>query len=265
MADSDSGTSSKPNLAANQDLIDRIKGGIFLLPLIVLLYLGGGYLLAFLMLLSALMGYEFGRMITKKAGPAAGLALWLVCPAFLAWLGAPAVWLLAFVGLSVFGLLYFRKISVVYLILLGLCFYALIALQRDAMHLSFDLLALVVIISAVDIGAYCVGRLVGGPKLAPAISPGKTISGGMGGVLAGCLSYGVLTAFVAVEAWPLWMLIIVTLLAQAGDLLESALKRQYQIKDSGQLIPGHGGVLDRFDGYVLTVPFIWFFGTYLTV
>ena len=116
-------------------------------------------------------------------------------------------------------------------------------------------LALVLIIAACDISAYFVGRHVGGPKLAPSISPNKTISGAVGGVFGGViLAMGCanLLGMTVVEAAIGGILISV--LAQMGDLLESSLKRIVGVKDSGAIIPGHGGVLDRFDGYLLTLP-----------
>ena len=120
-------------------------------------------------------------------------------------------------------------------------------------HLA--LLYLAAIVAACDIAAYFVGRRVGGPKLAPLISPNKTRSGAMGGI------GGAMLMSLAVMPWlPLTMLevlagtAILAVLAQLGDLLESALKRHLGVKDSGTLIPGHGGFLDRFDGYLLTLP-----------
>jgi phosphatidate cytidylyltransferase len=109
-----------------------------------------------------------------------------------------------------------------------------------------------------DIVAYAVGRGVGGPKLAPSISPGKTWSGLIGGMVgAGALSallfvwhgFGAGTA-----ALGFVLGLAVAVVAQAGDLFESALKRRFGAKDSGRLIPGHGGVLDRLDGMLAAAP-----------
>ncbi|HCL65711.1 MAG TPA: phosphatidate cytidylyltransferase [Rhizobium sp.] len=103
-----------------------------------------------------------------------------------------------------------------------------------------------------DILAYFVGRAVGGPKLAPRISPGKTWSGAIGGTVAG-VTGGVAVAlcyFQSVAWWVPAIAFILSVSSQIGDLFESFIKRRFGVKDSGKLIPGHGGVMDRVDGLV---------------
>jgi phosphatidate cytidylyltransferase len=112
-----------------------------------------------------------------------------------------------------------------------------------------NVLFLLLVVWATDIFAYVAGRLFGGPKLAPGISPGKTWSGAVGG-LAGAGVAGVVLAGLA--GLPLAMALSVV--AQAGDLMESGLKRRFGVKDSGRLIPGHGGLLDRLDGVLTAAP-----------
>ncbi len=113
------------------------------------------------------------------------------------------------------------------------------------------------IIWASDIGAYVVGRLVGGPKLAPAISPGKTWSGAVGGMGAAAL-VGLGVAALVGARFPLLHCILVSIIigiaSQLGDLLESGFKRHFGVKDSGRSIPGHGGLLDRLDGMLTAAP-----------
>jgi len=108
---------------------------------------------------------------------------------------------------------------------------------------------------ATDIGAYFVGRAAGGPKLAPHVSPNKTWSGLLGGmVCAGII--GVIAAAIIGGAWvPLAAgSVVLAVISQGGDLIESGLKRRFKVKDASQLIPGHGGFLDRFDGYLTAMP-----------
>ncbi|MCR6501964.1 phosphatidate cytidylyltransferase [Shinella sp. CPCC 101442] len=108
------------------------------------------------------------------------------------------------------------------------------------------------VVWATDILAYFVGRAIGGPKLAPPISPGKTWSGAIGGavsaVIAGTLVYA---AFFPLNGvWIPVIALILSVCSQIGDLFESFIKRRFGVKDSSRLIPGHGGVMDRVDGLV---------------
>lgn len=101
---------------------------------------------------------------------------------------------------------------------------------------------------ATDIGAYFAGRTIGGPKLAPAISPNKTWAGLIGGVVAAAV-IGALVAYLAqLPQTAFFVAAPLAVVAQGGDLLESWMKRRAGVKDSGKLLPGHGGVLDRLDG-----------------
>lgn len=113
------------------------------------------------------------------------------------------------------------------------------------------ILFLFAIVWATDVFAYFVGRSLGGPRLAPSISPGKTWSGAIGGAAGGIIA-GVLLA--ALTGWGgLWAAataLVLAIVAQFGDLLESLLKRRQGVKDSSRMIPGHGGLMDRVDGLV---------------
>lgn len=120
------------------------------------------------------------------------------------------------------------------------------------------LLWLLVVVWATDIGGYAAGKLIGGPRLAPRISPGKTWAGFAGATV---LAAGAGAAFVVVvpdvSALRLVLAAVgLSLAAQGGDLLESAVKRHFALKDSGTIIPGHGGVLDRLDGLLAAAPLL---------
>ncbi len=134
---------------------------------------------------------------------------------------------------------------------------ALLWLRADTAHGLVNLLFLLLLVWASDIGAYMTGRLLGGPKLAPRISPGKTWSGAVGGLIA-AVAAGLLVAYASHNLpQPLRTSAVAALLgivAQAGDLLESLIKRQFGVKDSGHLIPGHGGLLDRVDALLVAAP-----------
>lgn len=113
------------------------------------------------------------------------------------------------------------------------------------------ILWLVLVVVAADVGAYFAGRRLGGRKLWPAVSPGKTWSGAFGGLLFAAV-IGVIFAAALSSGWPVLRVTLVSIAvaigSQAGDLLESAVKRRFGVKDSSRLIPGHGGVMDRLDG-----------------
>ena len=123
---------------------------------------------------------------------------------------------------------------------------------RDRSLLGIELLLWVFITTwSVDIGAYFAGRSIGGPKLAPAISPNKTWAGLIGGMAAAALFAGLWTLLLDLPSILLWLAAPFALGAQIGDLFESWLKRRAGVKDSGTWLPGHGGALDRLDGLVV--------------
>ncbi len=126
---------------------------------------------------------------------------------------------------------------------------ALILLRARPDGLALCLWTLV-IVWATDIGAYFAGRAIGGPKLAPAISPAKTWAGLGGGVIAAAFAGYVIAAQAGLPSALHWVAAPLAVMAQGGDLFESWLKRRAGVKDSGRLLPGHGGVLDRIDGLV---------------
>lgn len=131
----------------------------------------------------------------------------------------------------------------------GLSAIALVGIRNHDEGIALILL-LFAIVWGTDIGAYFVGRKLGGPKLAPRISPGKTQSGAIGGVIiaAVCaLAIAGATGVVSVTG-AIIIAFIVSCVSQAGDLFESYLKRRFNVKDSGVIIPGHGGLFDRVDG-----------------
>ncbi|MFM6972738.1 MAG: phosphatidate cytidylyltransferase [Alphaproteobacteria bacterium] len=115
------------------------------------------------------------------------------------------------------------------------------------------------IIWATDIFAFFAGRSLGGPKIAPTISPNKTWSGLIGGVLASMM-IGLISTFAFPGSWLFFLpvSVLISLVEQASDLTESKFKRIFGVKDSGTIIPGHGGVLDRLDGMIFVAPLVYF-------
>ena len=115
---------------------------------------------------------------------------------------------------------------------------------------------------ASDIGAFFVGRTIGGPKLIPSVSPGKTVSGALGGLVATVVVSWLYVRYALVPAASLTMTLpaivlfglVISVAAQVGDLAESLLKREANVKDSSRLLPGHGGLLDRLDSVLFVLP-----------
>jgi phosphatidate cytidylyltransferase len=127
-----------------------------------------------------------------------------------------------------------------------------IILRSDGEQGFLAVLFLFAIVWTTDIGAYFVGRALGGPKLLPRVSPNKTWAGAIGGLFASVVVAVVVAKMAALTSlFALAMLaVVLSVLAQAGDLFESFLKRRFDAKDSSHLIPGHGGLMDRLDGFV---------------
>lgn len=197
----------------------------------------------------------------------AGIALMLggwVWMAFVALVALAALWewngLAKGVGRTTVGEALWLFIGVIYI---GVAALGMVQLRAFYVPVFFAI-AFVLPIIAVDVGAYFMGRALGGPKIAPRISPSKTWAGLLGGVIGATLAYLFVgynwadSYFVSNEATFGWKSLIgalilgtvVAVIAQAGDFFESWMKRRAGVKDSGRLIPGHGGVLDRVDGMI---------------
>lgn len=176
--------------------------------------------------------------------PALGLLI-LAAGAMVTWyaatraVGARPLWL-------AFGVFY-----------IGLAGVALIALRHDDLVGRDNVIFLFLVVWASDISAYLAGRSLGGPKLAPRISPNKTWSGAVGGLI-GASAVGLGTALLLGPGGsPARMVLVSAVLGiatQSGDMLESWIKRRFGVKDSSGLIPGHGGLLDRLDGVLAAAP-----------
>lgn len=150
-------------------------------------------------------------------------------------------------------------------IYVGLPFHAAMLLRLDEGLGVTYFLFLMFAMWTTDSFAYFVGRALKGPKLWPAISPNKTVSGAVGGLVGG-LILGLVFALVIDQPVLPWMALaaVLSVFGQFGDFVESGLKRALDVKDSGRILPGHGGVLDRFDSLLFAAP-IAYYGTLLLV
>ncbi len=134
----------------------------------------------------------------------------------------------------------------------GIVLVAPVVLRRDPEFGLLAVLFLFAVVWSTDILGYFVGRTVGGPRLAPAVSPKKTWSGACGGAL-GALAAGVAVVHIAGNTALLpaaCVALALSVASQAGDLFESAVKRRFGVKDASHVIPGHGGLMDRLDGFI---------------
>ena len=242
------------------DLGVRIVSGIAIaVPCLLAVYVGGPWLAAAASLVAALIAWEWQRLTAPDPSwthwafvAACGLAPWASVaggwPAAFALVGIAAT--LGWTGRRPPALIW----STVGALAAALAPAALVQLRGlpDGLVLVSWVVGVVV---ASDVGAYTAGRALGGPKMAPRISPGKTWSGAIGGLLsAGAVGAIIGSQFsILAPAYLLVLSLAAGATAQAGDLGASALKRWAGVKDSGRLIPGHGGAIDRFDSLVAVV------------
>jgi len=243
------------------DLGVRSISAAVLIPAVLLdVWLGGVWFRLFVALIAVLMAYEWTALahgnspVQFALHSAAGL-----CGAFLpieAGLTAALISVIVLAIVSI-GLVQWQVGERPFWTLPGVAYagcsaMALVQLRADQ---AFGFLAIVwilVVVWAADSLAYFAGRTIGGPKLAPVISPNKTWAG-FGGAMAGAALASVIFVQFTGLASPLGLMVLAALLAiveQGGDLFKSAFKRHYGVKDTGRLIPGHGGIIDRVDGLV---------------
>jgi phosphatidate cytidylyltransferase len=244
---------AKPADPRWSDFRTRTASALVLGPLAILCIWQGRLAWEFLLLIAmGGLGWEWGKL-AKLERPwllAVILGLVWVCEV----VGGPVVGLLGLAVLWAGTWRAFGRFAGYGVPYAGLGGISLLWLRQQPAGLA-DTTFLVLIIWGTDIGAYLTGRLLGGPKLAPRISPGKTWSGSLGGLLIAALAGVLLAAGLLAFSWTAFAAgALLSLCAQAGDLLESAIKRRLGVKDSGQTIPGHGGLFDRLDGFLAAAP-----------
>lgn len=247
------------------DLRTRVLSAVALTAVaLTSLYLGGIWAMLFVAAACGAMMWEFRSVTLHRGGPCGMDAAYPVSAvagaAVVSVLWSPAgalVWLAWTVPASaVADLLGGRRRAVGWGLLgtvyLGLAGIAFLYLRGSGAEGFAVVVWLFFVVAASDIGGYFAGRLIGGPKLWPRVSPKKTWAGSLGGIALAVLAGGAFGALMP-GAHPGTVGLasaITALVSQAGDLAESALKRHFGVKDSGRLLPGHGGALDRFDGLV---------------
>jgi phosphatidate cytidylyltransferase len=265
----------------------RVITALVLAPLVLaLVFLGSKLLLTLVMAAVAILaGWEFIGIAERCGAKPPRIAIMVAIAALFAgnfeW---PDQTVILFGGLSLLLLAYCTfaspvsralidsTCSVFALVYVGLTLIAIPTL-RDQHNGSTLVVFLLLVVWAGDIAALYIGRAWGRHKLAPTVSPNKTWEGAIGSVLGSLLVTGLLfwlstqlaqwnfaRLSFADEVWWYWLAVavVVNVAAQIGDLAESALKRSAGVKDSGNLLPGHGGVLDRIDALLLAAPALWY-------
>lgn len=261
-----------PKQTKMSDLRLRLVSAVILGPLVLLITFWGGLAFAILVLVAALLFLWEWMSITGTRDA--------LLPAALSFLTLPALAVLQVIGLPEIALIVLVAGSVsVFLcagggqtgrwgaegvLFSGLALFSLLAIRSgsDGLLFAFFLMS---VVWATDIFAYFTGRALGGPKLWERISPKKTWSGALGGLFFATVFGTAVAALANAQGLLGWagVAIILSVISQAGDLLESAIKRRFDVKDSGQLIPGHGGIMDRIDGLVAAAIFAVLIGVLL--
>ncbi len=242
----------------------RIASAVVLGPLfLAIVYFESPYFNFLVAALAGLMAWEFVRMDAHYKNRRRSLIIAASVLSVAVMSTGKVLPALTIIGLATVGLviadqvagrkgLHMVQIAVVYVALPALSLLYIVAADG-----SFSIFWLLAVVWATDIGAYAAGRIIGGPKLAPRISPNKTWSGAVGGLVSAVLASAGVLYWGAEQGMTVHLAFIaagVSVVSQLGDLFESALKRRYQIKDSSNLIPGHGGFMDRFDGLWAAAP-----------
>lgn len=227
-----------------------VTGGLLAAGGVIAMLLGGWVFLAVTALVGGIMIWEVARMIAPEKGPAAlGLAILagaviLIAPSLPGPIRLPIGLASAAVGAAIMPrnkLLFFGFSLAIQVAAYGLS-------NFRAEHGVLWLVWLVLVVVATDVAGYFAGRHFGGKKFWPGISPKKTWSGTIAGWVSAAVIGAVFLTFTNAGADLIWISMLLSFASQMGDIAESALKRTMGVKDSSNLLPGHGGLFDRFDG-----------------
>jgi phosphatidate cytidylyltransferase len=241
------------------NLLVRVAAALVLAPLAIAATYAGGWLWAGLVTLAAIGLYvEWLTVVGARAPGAvvAGVVALAIAGPLLAKGRMDALLLVLVVGLagvmlvspaqrlwSAAGFAYAAAAEV-----------ASVLVRIDRADGFVALMLVLLVVWVTDIGGYVAGRGIGGPKLWPKVSPGKTWAGAIGGFVASLMVAAGFVAFGLGKTAPVLVLgAVLSIASQLGDLFESAVKRRFGVKDSSHIIPGHGGLLDRLDGFIAAI------------
>ena len=251
---------------ATRNLAMRVAAALVLAPLAIAIAYAGGWLWTMLVTLTAIGLYFEWLTVVGARTPRlvmAGAAALAMAGLLLATGRIGASILVLVVGLA--GVIVVSPERRLWTAT-GFCYAAAaevasVLVRHDQAHGFVALILILLVVWVTDIGGYFAGRGIGGPKLWPRVSPKKTWAGAFGGFAA---SLAVAAGFAAIglgKTGPMLLLgAVLSIASQLGDLFESAVKRRFGVKDSSHIIPGHGGLLDRLDGFVAAIVLAAIFG-----
>ncbi|MEA2919396.1 MAG: phosphatidate cytidylyltransferase [Bradyrhizobium sp.] len=250
----------------SRNLLTRVIAALVLAPLAIAIAYAGGWLWLGFVALAAIGLYVEWLTIVGARTPRVMAAGIVTLFGAAVWLGIGrigATYVIAALGVIVAALLSPHRRGWA---ALGGCYafaalIASVAVRLDQTYGFTALMFVLLIVWVTDIGGYFAGRGFGGPKLWPSVSPKKTWAGAIGGFAASLVVALGFAAFGLGKPGPLVLLgAVLSIASQLGDLFESAVKRRFGVKDSSHIIPGHGGLLDRLDGYVAAILVAAIFG-----
>lgn len=247
-----------PAVKVTSELTIRIISALLLgVFTIYLSYYSWESFLALMALTAVLLVWEWGKLTNNDTPLQLLIQGGTICVSLIAFLSDETpLFFASIIGgslLAVWSTHYWwrSKWALLGLFYVGMPIISFLYLRSDDNYGFYAILFIFLVVWGTDTAAYFTGRHFGGAKLAPVVSPGKTRSGAIGGLFAG-LIIGALVAM-AIDAQPIILGLIglfLSAISQVGDLAESAIKRHFGVKDSGNLIPGHGGLFDRLDGVI---------------
>lgn len=250
-------------------MLIRILSALVMLPVAIFIIMQGGVMLFGLVgLLTAVILYEWNGICNDKAFSPVFLAQVLssISVLLMIELGSPYLLYSFAIGIVLTVVVAMLTKAAISWSLLGFLYALVPSASFLVLHQKAGgliVLWMMIVIWAMDTGAYFAGKNIGGPKMSPKISPNKTWSGLIGGTLTAMLLGYLFVEYSGAQSSMfdnVIMLLVLSgafaILSQMGDLAESAVKRKFSVKDSGAIIPGHGGVMDRVDGLLFVAPSI---------
>lgn len=251
-----------------KDLGVRVFSGVLGLLFLIFVIIKGGLLLSFSIFVISTIGllefYKAMRSMSYKPILIIGLIgnIFMFLSTIYSSIGLDLIITLLII-LSLAGLLFKKDLNLgdVAVTILGFIYVPFMLFHISFLDGTKYIWLIFIIAFGTDTFAYFVGSLLGRHKLCPSISPNKSVEGAVGGILGSLILVIVYSIFFKIE--PIWLMsimsVIASILSQMGDLVASRMKRLAKIKDFGKLIPGHGGIIDRFDSIIFTSPVIYYF------